>query len=159
MANQTNVERLCSADTDTLRAIAALEVSAWGRTPDTEALEVKARRLRVELQRLHPDRKAVFIARKCGRIVGVSRIQRWPDGADDWMLYGLAVHPDNRRQGIGRALADASVGFARAGGAWRMRCETHLDNQVSIAFHKAIGFRDGGRFVASDGDEKISFSL
>ena len=97
MTNQINVEPLCSPDTDTLRAIAALEVSAWGRTPDTEAVQVKAHRLRAELQRLHPDREAIFIARKSGRIVGVSRIQRWPDGADDWMIYGLAVHPDNKR--------------------------------------------------------------
>ena len=75
------------------------------------------------------------------------------------MLYGVAVRPDHRREGIGRALVDACLGFAQQRGARGIRSETHLDNQVSIAFHKAVGFTDSGRFVAEDGDEKIAFAL
>jgi ribosomal protein S18 acetylase RimI-like enzyme len=158
-ADSVEIEAVCSTDTGVVRELAALEVAAWGRAQDEEAVEARARRIGAELQELDPDRKGIFIGRKSRAIVGVGRIQKWPDAQDEWMVYGVAVHPEHRRQGIGRALVGACVRLARARGARRISSETHAENRASIAFHKAVGFSVDGHFVASDGDRKIAFSL
>jgi ribosomal protein S18 acetylase RimI-like enzyme len=60
------------------------------------------------------DAEAVIIAERDGRIIGTV-IAGW----DGWRchLYRLAVAPDSRRQGVGRALLDAAhQRFAALGG-------------------------------------------
>ena len=76
------------------------------------------------------------------------------------MVYGIAVHPDHRRQGIGRALFDAAAAFARSQGAKTLLSETHVGNHTSIAFHKSLGFADGRRFTdPTDGGQKLAYSM
>ena len=90
--------------------------------------------------------------------MGVAKVMPW-HGAYSWMVYALAVHPDHRRQGVGRTLLDACIGFARRRGAKTIRSECHVENAESQAFHEAVGFSYDGWFVAEDGDRKMAFSM
>ncbi len=143
-----------------LRAIAALSFLAWGRQPSEAEIEKRVGRFEAEASGLDPaSRPVFFVARKSGRLVGFGRVARDRNDPDNWWLFGLAVHPDHRRRGIGRALAVARIAYARAHGATVIRSETHLDNEASARFHEAVGFRNDGQFTASDGDRKITFRM
>lgn len=54
-------------------------------------------------------------------------------------LFGLVVHPDHRRQGLGRALTTYRLTWlgSRTGQVWYF---ADLDNPVSIALHESLGF-------------------
>jgi len=74
---------------------------------------------------LERDPAALTLADVDGRIVG-SLIAGW----DGWRchLYRFAVHPDHRRQGIGRALLDAAEQRFAAFGAERADAMVLADN-------------------------------
>jgi L-amino acid N-acyltransferase YncA len=67
--------------------------------------------------------------------------------------------PARWHKGIGRALAEACVVYARARGATKTKSQSHSDNEASIRFHEALDFVCTGAFVASDGNRKVGFSL
>ena len=106
-----------------------------------------------------PGVRALFVARSPDGPVGFCRAYRDPNAPTHWWLSEVVVDPDHRRRGIGRALGLAGIDYARARGAKIIRSETHTDNTVSIRFHEGIGFSNDGRFVASDGDRKVAFSM
>ena len=99
----------------TLRAATATDVPAvldfWKVAAENTNRADSASALERLLER---DPAALMLADEGGRIVG-SLIAGW----DGWRchLYRFAVHPDHRRQGIGRALLDAAeLRFAAFGG-------------------------------------------
>ena len=51
-----------------------------------------------------------------------------------------------RGRGIGRALIEALIARARAGGIWTIQAGMFPENAASIALHESIGFRLVGRF-------------
>jgi aminoglycoside 6'-N-acetyltransferase I len=55
-------------------------------------------------------------------------------------LEGWYVEPHVRRQGIGRALVSASEDWARAQGCAEFGSDALLENEVSAAAHRALGF-------------------
>jgi ribosomal-protein-alanine N-acetyltransferase len=60
-------------------------------------------------------------------------------------ILTLAVEPDQRRQGLGRALLAAAEGAARAAGAETLFLEVAADNPAAIALYRAAGFESVGR--------------
>lgn len=60
-------------------------------------------------------------------------------------LLTLAVAPDRRREGIGRALLDAVVVHARTAGAQHLFLEVGIDNPPACALYAASGFHEVGR--------------
>ena len=150
---------ITSAQGADFRAIAALNVLAWGRPPRRGELEQRAIRLAEEVAALAPAGKGIFLAGGSAAPVGFCRVIRDAAEADHWWLAGIVVHPDHRRQGIGRRLALEGIGYARARGARVIRSETHVDNEASIRFHASLGFASEGEFTAADGDRKIGFRL
>jgi aminoglycoside 6'-N-acetyltransferase I len=52
-----------------------------------------------------------------------------------------------RRQGIGRQLFEAAEGYARAQGLSEIASDALIDNETSIAAHKALGYREVERLV------------
>jgi aminoglycoside 6'-N-acetyltransferase I len=60
-------------------------------------------------------------------------------------LEGWYVVPDARRTGVGRALIAAAEGWARAQGCTEFGSDALLDNTVSAAAHRALGFAETAR--------------
>ena len=56
------------------------------------------------------------------------------------------VAADGRGRGIGRALMEALVASAAAGGIWSIQAGMFPENAASLALHESLGFRLVGRF-------------
>ncbi len=65
--------------------------------------------------------------------------------ADEAEILTLATMPQARRQGVGRALLDAALDWARAGGATRVFLEVSDANIPAQALYAAAGFTPCGR--------------
>ena len=59
-------------------------------------------------------------------------------------LEGWYVIPTARRRGVGRALVSAAEHWAREHGCHEFASDTELDNSMSAAAHRALGFEDAG---------------
>jgi aminoglycoside 6'-N-acetyltransferase I len=94
---------------------------------------------------------AVLIAEDlAGRPLGFAELSIRPfaeDCATDRVAFleGWYVAPESRRQGVGGRLVAASEDWARTQGCTEFASDAVLDNAVSIAAHKALGFADAGR--------------
>ncbi|MFN0122705.1 MAG: ribosomal protein S18-alanine N-acetyltransferase [Blastocatellia bacterium] len=60
--------------------------------------------------------------------------------ADEFQLNNMAVHPDWRRQGTGRALLTAALDIARAQGATSGALEVRAANTAAQALYARFGF-------------------
>ena len=60
-------------------------------------------------------------------------------------IVTIDVAPAERRQGVGRALMEALLGFCLERQAAIMRLEVAVDNDGAIAFYKLLGFVETGR--------------
>ena len=59
-------------------------------------------------------------------------------------LEGWYVKPAERRRGVGRALVAAALQWGRQQGCTEFASDTQLNNRVSAAAHRALGFEDAG---------------
>ncbi len=91
---------------------------------------------------------AVFVAeQEDGEIVGRLSVGRDPHPASVHVAdVGLMVAVAARRQGVGRALLDAAVGWARSAGVRKLELHVFPWNEAAIALYEAFGFeREGFR--------------
>lgn len=65
--------------------------------------------------------------------------------ADEAELLTIAVAPEARRQGEGRALLDGFLRTARARGAETAFLEVAADNAAALALYRWSGFAEAGR--------------
>ncbi|MDP6785688.1 MAG: GNAT family N-acetyltransferase [Rhodospirillales bacterium] len=85
-----------------------------------------------------PPRGRLLLAREDAAVAGT--VGMWPLGADLCEMKRLFVRPPWRGRGLGRRLADAIVGEARAAGYVRM-CLDSLERLVAArALYESIGF-------------------
>jgi ribosomal protein S18 acetylase RimI-like enzyme len=63
-----------------------------------------------------------------------------PDDPANACIHMAATSPNQRRNGLGRALYDRFLADARASGVRRVTAVTWPGNQVSVGFHRAMGF-------------------
>jgi ribosomal protein S18 acetylase RimI-like enzyme len=63
-----------------------------------------------------------------------------PDHPDEAYVHMIGTNPNRRRRGLGRALYDRFFDDARAAGARHVMAVTWPGNQISVGFHRAIGF-------------------
>jgi [ribosomal protein S18]-alanine N-acetyltransferase len=91
-----------------------------------------------------------------------------PDGfivvrtvADEAEILTLAVAPNARRVGRGRALVNAAVDAARAQGAGRLYLEVSAENAPARALYAGLGFTEIGRRARyyADGADALALSL
>jgi GNAT superfamily N-acetyltransferase len=64
-----------------------------------------------------------------------------PDRPTDWRLRGMAVVPEARRRGIGKALLAACERHAQARGGTRLWFNARVD---ALAFYRALGYVEIG---------------
>ena len=105
---------------------------AAGSLPDTAD---------VILTRLERDRDLFVLAEAGGRLIG-TLIGGW----DGWRgnMYRLAVHPDHRRMGIGRALVQEVERRLQARGARRITALVLGAEDGARAFWSAAGYGHDG---------------
>ena len=77
------------------------------------------------------------------RVVAYGMLRGWRDGFEIPSL-GIAVHPEARRQGFGRAMMLALHAAARDRGAVRIRLRVREGNGAAIALYSSLGYRFGG---------------
>lgn len=59
---------------------------------------------------------------------------------DEGSITNIAVRPDVRRQGLGRAVVEALLDRARSLGVTDVYLEVRLSNEPAIALYRALGF-------------------
>src|SRR5262245_24467580 len=93
------------------------------------------------------DHAAVFLAETGGATVGRLSLARDPHPASFHVAdLGLMVSATHRRRGIGTALLDASVSWARAVGVHKLELHVFPHNEPAIALYEKFGFeREGYR--------------
>jgi ribosomal-protein-alanine N-acetyltransferase len=113
------------ADDDDIGAIVDLERAAFG--DDAWSVEL------VDAELLQGSAAVVDAD---GLVLGWVAV-RGDEPAD---LTRIAVHPDARRRGIGRALVAGAVELARSNGADRMLLEVAATNGPALQLYRSAGF-------------------
>jgi ribosomal protein S18 acetylase RimI-like enzyme len=89
------------------------------------------------------DREGVFLAEVDGRVVGFQSLDLWAkytDSFDHVGVMGTIILPESRRTGIGRRLAEYTLGFARANGYEKIVIYVRAGNVRAQAFYRSLGF-------------------
>jgi ribosomal protein S18 acetylase RimI-like enzyme len=77
----------------------------------------------------------------CGIVIG-HRLQRLDALRAEVLLYSIDVHEAMQRQGIGRALVEATTAWARELGADNTWVLTERSNHAAMALYRAAGGSD-----------------
>ena len=133
-------------DAATLVALGASigrEPEAWLLNADGWRGVGEERRYLRALKR-HPD-AAVFVAEDDGAIVGRLSVARDPHQASRHVAdLGLMVAVGHRRRGIGRALLEEAVVWAREAGISKLELHVFPWNEPAIRLYEQFGFEREG---------------
>lgn len=89
---------------------------------------------------------AIFVAETPAGIAGRLSIARKADPYGNHVAeVGLMVASDQRRRGIGSALMDEAIKWARASGITKVELEVFPHNEPAIALYRKLGFEEEGR--------------
>jgi RimJ/RimL family protein N-acetyltransferase len=142
----TTIRRATPSDAAALIALAATvghEAGAWLLTTDVERTVTSERRYLRAVQR-HED-AAVYVAVDDGTVVGRLSVARDPHPASRHVAdLGLMVAAEHRRRGIGRALLEACVAWARQSGIAKLELHVFPWNEPAIALYEGFGFEREG---------------
>jgi ribosomal protein S18 acetylase RimI-like enzyme len=75
-----------------------------------------------------------------GRVLGILLGFMSPDHPEEAVIQGIAVDPEFRRRGIGRALVGRFTGAQTQAGATRVTAACRPDDRRALAFFGALGF-------------------
>jgi ribosomal protein S18 acetylase RimI-like enzyme len=107
-------------------------------TPDAEK-QSRALRLIIE----QPEIGCIYCAADAEKIVGMVNLLltvSTAEGGRVAILEDLIVHPDHRRDGIGKQLLLHAITAARAAGCLRITLLTDSTNALALQFYKNAGF-------------------
>jgi ribosomal-protein-alanine N-acetyltransferase len=107
-------------------------------------------------QELKGNRLARYLVARAGEHV-VGFAGTWLM-VDESHVTTFSVHPDWRRQGIGRQLLLNLVELSVAIGARRMTLEVRVSNVAAQALYRSFGFVDAGRrphYYTDDGEDAL----
>lgn len=115
-----------------LDAVAGLErvcfSSPWSREALTEELS-------------NPN-AAYLVAEEDGQVLGYGGMR---SAAGEYYIDNIAVAPEHRRKGVGRALVGALIGRARAEGGSFITLEVRPSNLAAVGLYNSLGFHEEGR--------------
>lgn len=82
-----------------------------------------------------------YVWEEGGRVVANTTLTSLDNRGEQWVISNVAVLPDYRRQGIGRALMQAAVDDARAQGGRYVMLQVRHDNKGAKTLYESLGFR------------------
>ena len=97
------------------------------------------------------DERSAFFARSAGgsvvavaggQIIGMLHVQASHHGFGE---LGMLVHRDWRGRGVGSALVQAAIDWARGHGLHKLCLEVFAQNAAAIALYRKCGFAEEGR--------------
>jgi RimJ/RimL family protein N-acetyltransferase len=147
MAETILVRRARPADAGALVALAeavASEPEGWLISAGSWRTQGEERRFLRSLRRYSDA--AVFVAEADGaEIVGRLSLGRDPHPASRHVAdLGLMVAADHRRRGVGRALLEQAVDWARDAGVRKLELHVFPHNDGAVALYERFGFRREG---------------
>jgi L-amino acid N-acyltransferase YncA len=77
-----------------------------------------------------------------GRLAGFQTLGRDPDLPDGWGDIGTFARVDGTQRGVGTALFEATVAYARRASLAGINATIRADNTGGLAFYSRMGFRD-----------------
>lgn len=136
------IRRAAEADVDEmLRLLGA--VADEGRWLLTESAADFLRRRQQFVDTAKHERAGLFVAVRAAQIVGQMSVI--PEAGGLWGL-GMAVEEASRGSGVGSALMQAGIAFARQAGAHKIVLEVFPHNEAALALYEKFGFvREGYR--------------
>lgn len=99
----------------------------------------------LEIWRQQLQEIATFVAVNDGEDVGLVRCASDEQQHDTAWLISMWVAPEARGQGVGNALIDAVIEYARSSGASRLLLDVADHNQQAIALYARKGFKPNGK--------------
>lgn len=142
------VDTMTDAD---VGAVATIDVAAFH-----EPRELREKQLREEIAR--PWARLRVARGDAGAVKGY--LLFW-HVADEAHVINVAVAPADRRKGIGRALVDNLLSYARHHGVAKIFLEVRASNAAAIALYESAGFSRFNvreRYYA-DGEDAIEMKL
>lgn len=110
-------------------------------------------------QELRTNRLAHYLVARVGaRVVGFAGIWLM---VDDAHVTTFGVHPEWRRQGVGRSMLLGLSELAMRIGARRMTLEVRVSNEAAQALYRSFGFEVAGRrprYYTDDGEDALIMS-
>ena len=86
----------------------------------------------------------MLVGRDDGAIVATAMVGH--DGHRGWVYY-VAVDPDRRNKGFGRAIMDAAEAWLRAAGVPKLQLLVRRDNLKAGTFYQSIGYEEADTIV------------
>ncbi len=90
----------------------------------------------IALARLSPS-STILLGREDDRIVASAMVGH--DGHRGWVYY-VAVDPDRRRRGLGRAIMNAAEDWLRQRGIAKLQLLVRRENTKAGAFYETLGY-------------------
>ena len=87
------------------------------------------------------ERAQRFVAERTGTVVGQVKIELAPYGVADLSMW---VAEGWRRRGVGTALVQAALDWARRGGAHKVALQVWPHNRAALALYRKFGFVEEG---------------
>ena len=111
------------------------------------------------LDELKVDCARSILAEMEGRIVGYVLFWFLPEEVD---IHNIAVHPDFRRQGIGRLLLEQVVAAARCQDRLRVTLDVRFSNAPAQNLYRSFGFVTQGvrkGYYSDNGEDALVMAL
>ena len=123
------------------------EPEAWLISADGEWRSVGDERRYLKAVRRYPHAAVIVAERTDGALIGRLSLARDTHPASGHVAdLGLMVAKDARRQGVGKALLEAAVEWAKASGVRKLELHVFPWNEPAIKLYERFGFeREGFR--------------
>ena len=122
------------------RVLAAVAEEGLVATEPPVDLDVRAERFREAIE--GEGGTALWVLEEEGRVVGQAGVHAGV--AQGVLSLGMAVVPEARGRGGGRALLEAIVAHARSAGAHKLELEVWPENGRAVALYASAGFEVEG---------------
>jgi len=123
-------------------------VVAEGSYVRTEQVTLTVRHYRRRFRHSWTSEEAELVAVEGTRVIGHLNVSREESPATRHVAsLGMSVVPDRRGQGVGRALLEACLEWAREFGVEKLALSVYPDNERALGLYRKMGFVEEGRLT------------